>query len=77
MKHILAVTSLATFLAALLSTPVLGQMQEGKPDASAAPTTGKARAAAQRTRMGSDARHCLKFATNMEIHRCAEKYRPR
>jgi hypothetical protein len=23
-----------------------------------------------------DARHCLKLATNMAIHQCAEKYRP-
>jgi hypothetical protein len=33
--------------------------------------------AAARTRADVDARQCLEFATNSEVHRCAERYRSR
>lgn len=31
----------------------------------------------RRHAMDADARHCLQLAANQEVHRCAEKYRPR
>jgi hypothetical protein len=75
MKRILGVTCSAALLA-LLATPVSGQGQAGTPAAQKEPSRPMS---AQRARSGggADARHCLKLATNMEIHRCAEKYRPR
>jgi hypothetical protein len=33
--------------------------------------------AASRPRSDTDARHCLDLATNAEVHRCAEPFRPR
>jgi hypothetical protein len=33
--------------------------------------------AAARPRSDVDARHCLDFASNAEVHRCAERYRTR
>jgi hypothetical protein len=33
--------------------------------------------AASRPRSDVDARHCLDFPTNAEVHRCAERYRAR
>jgi hypothetical protein len=46
--------------------------------ASAAPEEGKAKRVSRmgkRSRANVDARHCLQFATNFEIIKCAEKYR--
>lgn len=79
MKRIAVVASLAAVFAMLSSATVLGQTQSGQPGvASTAPQEGKAKPAARtgkRSRANVDARHCLKFATNLEIHKCAEKYR--
>lgn len=75
-------------LAMLVSGAVLSQTQGGKPAASGAATETKAEKDAapagaskpaavkvRQPRRNVDARGCLKFATNLEIHRCAEKYR--
>ena len=48
--------------------------QGADPAAAAKESTSKTQAPAH---AGSDPRVCLEFATNLEIHRCAEKYRPR
>lgn len=75
MKRILGMTYSAALLA-LLATPVTGVAQTG---AAAAQKGKSVQMSSQRARSGggADARHCLKYATNMEVHRCAEKYRPR
>lgn len=79
MKRILAVTPLVAALALLPCASVLGQTQSVTPGgASAAPQEGKAKPASRtgkRSRRNVDARHCLQFATNFEIIKCAEKYR--
>ena len=60
-----------------------------KPEAAAEqPATKPAEPAAQpavklasdgpkRSRLDGDARNCLELATNMDVHKCAEKYRYR
>lgn len=75
MKRILEVTSLAALLA-LLAAPASAQGQTGTAAAQKA-QAGTMSAQRARSGGGADARHCLKLATNMEVHRCAEKYRPR
>lgn len=79
MKRIVIVAPLVAALAVLFSATVLGQTQSGQPGvASAAPQEGKTKPAARtgkRSRANMDARHCLQFATNFEIIKCAEKYR--
>ena len=79
MKRIVVVAPLVAALAMLFSATALGQTQSGQPGvASAAPQEGKTKPAARtgkRSRANVDARHCLQLATNLEIHRCAEKYR--
>jgi hypothetical protein len=90
MKRIAAGTSIIALLAALSATPVLSQPKDAKPRvdtpapamSAEKPATMKAEAKpAARKRAQSpataDARHCLQLATNMAIHQCAEKYRPR
>ena len=69
----------AAVLAALLSLPVAGLAQGDKP---ATAKVELARAAAKpaadgprRSRANEDARSCLELSTNIEIHKCAEKYR--
>ena len=41
----------------------------------AEPKADAAQGARRRARVDRDARECLRFTTNMEIARCAEKYR--
>ena len=78
MKRIVAVTSLAVVFAALSAVPVPGQAQGAKPQtAGAGPQEKQVRPVAakrNRSRTNVDARHCLQFSTNAEIHRCAHKY---
>jgi hypothetical protein len=90
MIRIAAVTPIIALVAALAAAPILGQTQGTKPQGSAPPPSMSAEKApamkdeakpAARKRAQSlatvDARHCLQLATNMAIHQCAEKYRPR
>lgn len=63
-------------LSVLIGFPVTATAQADKPVMAKVdePATAKpAKRAGPRTE--ADARECLKLATNMEIHRCAEKYR--
>ena len=88
MKSTAAVIPAIALVAGLSAMPVLGQTKDAKPQAPApAASAGKgvvlkqgAKPAASK-RTGSlanvDARHCLQLGTNMAIHKCAEKYRPR
>lgn len=75
MKRILRATFSAALMA-LLAAPavVLGQSAADGAKKEPMQPMSKQRA---RGGGGADARHCLKLATNMEVHRCAEKYRPR
>lgn len=79
---------LAAALAVVFSVPVPGQAQGEKPGVTkpAAPMKVEAKAGQQaaakpasgtprRSRANEDARECLQFPTNLEIHKCAEKYR--
>lgn len=78
MKHIAVVASLAAVFAMLSSATVLGQTQSVQPGVTgAAPQDGDTKPASRkgkRSRANVDARHCLQFATNFEIIKCAEKY---
>jgi len=70
----------AAALALAFSMPVWSQAQQDKPsapmkvEAKAEPQAAKP-APARRSRANEDARACLKFPTNLEIHKCAEQYR--
>ena len=74
-------------LAVLFSLPVPGLAQSDKPAATkpeAAPVQPAAKPAVKlasdgpgRSRLDVDARNCLELATNMDVHKCAEKYRYR
>lgn len=87
MKSNAAILPVTALLIALAAVPVAGQMKDTKPQAAPAPAASaekpmamkdEAKPARKRTRVANvDARHCLQLATNMAIHRCAEKYRPR
>ena len=85
MKNIAALAP-AVLIAALAAVPVMGQMKDAKPQAAPAASgekgvvlkQGERPAARKGSRLANvDARHCLQQPTNMAIHRCAEKYRPR
>jgi hypothetical protein len=66
----------AAALATLLLMPVTGFAQAEKPEAAKAESATKLAAGAPpRSRTDVDARSCLEFATDIEIHQCAEKYR--
>jgi hypothetical protein len=78
-KHMALSASLAAAAALLFVTPVLSQAQGTKPRPAAAtpekPESSEPPAATRkRSRRHVDARECLKYPTNMEIHRCALKY---
>jgi hypothetical protein len=89
MIRIAAATPVIALVAALAAAPVLGQAPGAKPQAAPARAQSAEKAPAMkdeakpaaRKRAPSlavvDARHCLQLATNMAIHQCAEKYRPR
>ena len=77
-------------LVAALAAPAAAQTQEARPQSPAAPVSaskgdapklnqGTPPAARKRgpSMASVDARHCLQLATNMAVHQCAEKYRPR
>jgi hypothetical protein len=50
---------------------------DGKTTPAAPETKRAAQAAADRdTFSAGDPRRCLEFSTNLEVHTCAEKYRP-
>lgn len=51
------------------AAPMKAEAKAAKPAATPAPATRK------RSRAREDARDCLKFPTNLEIHKCAEQYR--
>ena len=77
MKHIGQTATLAL----LFSLPVACLAQGDKP-AAAKPQAVAVQQAAKpapdsprRSRANEDARVCLELATNIEIHKCAEKYR--
>jgi len=69
-------------LALLFSFPVPGLAQSDKPGAApvqpaAKPAVKLASDGPKRSQLDVDARNCLELATNMDIHKCAEKYRYR
>jgi hypothetical protein len=78
-KAMSVVAPLVAVAALLLVTPALSQAQSAKvrapaatpekPESSVPPT-----AVRTRSRRHLDARECLRFPTNMEIHRCSLKY---
>ena len=79
-KHMALSASLAIASALLLVTPGLSHAQGAKPQAPSAtpekPESSEPPTATRtRSRRHVDARECLKYPTNMEIHRCALKYR--
>ena len=81
------IIGLAAAIAVLAGLPVAGLAQGEKPAVPkpAAAIQRESKAEAPRLKMGAkggrsraddvDARECLKFPTNREIHICAEKYR--
>jgi hypothetical protein len=75
-KNAVAVASLAMFCAALAATPALSQEQDAKQGSAAGATPHATPVAKKHVRSPKnvDARHCLKFSTNLEIHKCALKY---
>ena len=79
MKNIAVIAALVAVFALFSSAPVLGQTQGEKPAAvSAAPQMEQSKPnvrKVRRSRKDVDARHCLQLGTNLEIHRCALKYR--
>lgn len=78
-KHLALSVSLTLAAALLLLAPGAGHAQGAKPqspkatpekpESSTPPATTP-----RRSRRNVDARECLKYPTNMEIHRCALKY---
>jgi hypothetical protein len=79
-KTMLIAAPVVAVLALLIATPGLSQTTGARPSAplatpekpeSSVPPT----ATRTRSRRHVDARECLKFPTNLEIHRCALKYR--
>ncbi len=81
------------FIAALVAAAATAQAQPQPPDTAVPSPAMETRVepsgeiketrpprleqAAARTRSDVDARQCLDFATNSEVHRCAERYRSR
>ncbi len=72
---------LTAAFALLFSLPMAGQAQGNKPEAAkpqmvaVQPAAKAAPEGPRRSRANEDARVCLELATNIEIHKCAEKYR--
>ena len=78
-KNVALSASLAVAAALLFVTPVLSQAQGTKPRAPAATpekpeSSVPPTATRKHSRRHMDARECLKYPTNMQIHRCALKY---
>jgi hypothetical protein len=78
MKSILTAILLLSLLAASpLSRAQTAPPQNSPPPSQAENKDATPRSPDQASTSESDPRHCLELATNMEIHVCAEKYRPR
>ncbi|MBI4195221.1 MAG: hypothetical protein HY526_09090 [Betaproteobacteria bacterium] len=79
MKRLAVAAPFAAVLALLFAVPVLSQTQSGKPAAGgAAPEQremAQGSATRKRSRIYQDARECLKFTANLDVIKCAEKYR--
>jgi hypothetical protein len=80
MKRLVAAMALGAILTAIYPAGAVAQAQKDAPAAAAAPEPPSAeKRAAPRATRGSwtraDARVCLEFPTNLEIIKCAEKYR--
>ena len=80
MKRLVAAMAVGAILAAIYPAGAVAQAQKDAPAAAAAPAPPSAeKRAAPRATRGSwtraDARVCLEFPTNLEIIKCAEKYR--
>jgi len=80
MKKAMPIVAPLVALALWWATPTLGQAPGAKPQGPAAtvekPESSEPPTAARtRSRRHVDARECLRFPTNMEIHRCSLKYR--
>jgi hypothetical protein len=73
-KNLVTALSLAAVFAALSPVSVQAQSQGAQKGAAADSNAKPVAAKRSRSRSNVDARHCLKFPTNMEIHRCAHKY---
>lgn len=69
MKHVISAFLLAIALGA--QGTAFAQADKAAAQKADAPAVPKSAA----RRAGIDARECLKLSTNMEIHRCALKYR--
>ena len=77
MKRLVAAIACGAFLATAYPTDATAQAKKAAPEA-AAPVPAKsppARHAKRRPWTRADARVCLEFPTNLQIIRCAEKYR--
>jgi hypothetical protein len=78
MKSTLTAILLLSLLAVLpLSRAQTAPPQNTPPPGQVESKDATPRAADQPSTSASDPRVCLELATNMEIHVCAEKYRPR
>lgn len=79
MKSIAAAASLVALFAVFAAAPVSAQAQKEKPAAvGAVPQQAEVKPAVRkvrRSRKDVDARQCLQFQTNLEVHRCSLKYR--
>lgn len=79
MKHIAVIATVA-FFAASSSSAVFSQTSAGSPAAMGMKAGGETKSGTRRSmhsREHADARECLRFSTNFEIIKCAEKYRYR
>lgn len=80
MKRLVAAVACGAILAAVYPADTIAQTQQAAPGAAApaAPAKSPTASRAKRQRWTrADARVCLDFPTNMQIIRCAEKYRYR
>ena len=79
MKRLVAALAVGAILAAVYPAGAIAQAQKDAPAAAApAPAPSETRTAArakQRSWTRADARVCLEFPTNLQIIKCAEKYR--
>lgn len=78
MKRFAQTAFLAVAVAWLASTPVASLAQGEKSEKmaeTAKEEKGVKLRVGGRSRQDADARHCLQFSTNLEVIRCAEKYR--
>jgi invasion protein IalB len=77
MKRLVAAMAVGSILTAIYPAGAVAQAQKDAPAAAGAPAAEK-RAAPRATRGSwtrADARVCLEFPTNLQIIKCAEKYR--